>query len=593
MKEPKVLPARLPHILLNGVTGIAVGMATDIPPHNVFEVADACIHLLGNPKSTVEDLMVFVKAPDYPTEAEIITSANDIKKIYETGRGSIKMRAVYNEEAGDIVVTALPHQTSGGKVLEQIAAQMVAKKLPMVADLRDESDHENPTRIIIVPRSNRVDIDQLMQHIFATTDLEKSYRVNINVLGLDNRPKVKNLLDILSEWLVFRRDIVTKRLQHRLDKVMARLHILEGLLVAFLNIDEVIAIIRQNDEPKPILMKRFDISAEQADAILDLKLRHLAKLEEMNIRGEQDELEKERGILESTLNSKAKMTRLLKKEITEAAKLYGNPRRSPVVIRGEAKALTDKELIPSEAVSVVISDKGWARCAKGHDIDPRALSYKSGDEYKTSAKGRSNEPVVFMDSSGKAFSTDAHTLPTARSQGEPLSGRFAISVGESFEHVMMADESQHFLLATDAGYGFVTTFSALVSKNKNGKAVVTLPKASLLLPPSAINDVDTDLCLAISNEGRMLVFALSDLPKLSKGKGNKIISISSARAAAREEFISILMAVPVDTSITIVAGKRKLMLKPDDLAHYIGDRGRRGSKLPRGLQRVDNVIIGD
>ncbi len=593
MKEPKVLPARLPHIMLNGVTGIAVGMATDIPPHNVFEVADACIHLLSNPKATVEDLMEFVIAPDYPTEAEIITPIKDIRKMYETGRGSIKMRAVYIEENGDVVVTALPHQTSGGKVLEQIAAQMNAKKLPMVADLRDESDHENPTRIVIVPRSNRVNVEQLMAHIFATTDLEKNYRVNVNVLGLDNRPRVKNLVDILSEWLVFRRNIVAQRLRHRLEKVLARLHILEGLLIAFLNIDEVIAIIRAHDHPKPVLMERFGLTDIQADAILDLKLRHLAKLEEMKITGEQNELAKERDKLEGILASKAKMTNLLKREIKEAAEMYGDPRRSPVIQRGEAKALTEKELIPSEAVTVVISDKGWARCAKGHDIDPRSLNYKAGDEYKASAKGRSNLPVVFMDSSGKAFSTDAHTLPTARSQGEPLSGRFAINVGESFEQVVMADESQHFLLASDAGYGFVATYGSLVSKNKNGKAVVTLPKAALLMTPCPINDVDSDLCLAITNEGRMLVFPLSDLPRLSKGKGNKIISIPSARSAAREELINILAAIPVDTSVTIVAGKRKLTLKPDDLAHYKGERGRRGNKLPRGLQRVDDLIVGD
>lgn len=593
MKEPKVLPARLPHIMLNGITGIAVGMATDIPPHNTHEVADACMHLLSNPKATVEELMEFVKGPDYPTEAEIITPVADIKKMYETGRGSIKMRAVYTEESGEVIITALPHQVSGAKILEQIAAQMASKKLPMVADLRDESDHENPTRIVVVPRSNRVNVEQLMQHIFATTDLERNYRVNLNVLGLNNRPKVKSLPEMLNEWLVFRRDVVTKRLQHRLDKVLARLHILEGLMIAFLNIDEVIAIIRNNDEPKPVLMERFGLSGEQADAILDLKLRHLAKLEEMKIRGEQDELEKEREELESTLASKAKMTRLLKKEIKEAAQTYGDPRRSPIVERLEAKALTEKELTPSEPVTVVLSEKGWARCAKGHDIDPKALSYKAGDDYKSSSKGRSNLPVVFMESSGKAFAADAHTLPTARSQGEPLSGRFAINLGESFEHVVMADESQHYLLASDAGYGFVTTFDSMVSKNKNGKAVVTLPKGAKLMCPSRVSDVENDLCLSISNEGRMLVFPIKDLPQLSKGKGNKIISIPSARAAAREEVVTVLAAIPSDVPVTILAGKRKLTLKPDDLAHYRGERGRRGSKLPRGLQRVDDIIVGE
>ncbi len=591
LKEPKVLPARLPHILLNGITGIAVGMATDIPPHNTLEIADACIHLLSNPKATPAELMAFVKGPDYPTEAEIITPVAEIQKIYESGRGSIKMRAVFEEESGEVVINALPHQVSGAKILEQIAAQMNAKKLPMVADLRDESDHENPTRIVIVPRSNRVNVEQLMQHLFATTDLEKNYRVNLNVLGLNNRPRVKSLSEMLNEWLEFRRDIVTRRLQHRLDKVLARLHILEGLMIAFLNIDEVIAIIRSNDEPKPVLMERFGLSAEQADAILDLKLRHLAKLEEMKIRGEQDELNKEREVLESTLGSKAKMTRLLKKEIKEAAQTYGDPRRSPIVERGEAKALTEKELIPSEAVTVVLSEKGWARCAKGHDIDATGLSYKAGDSFKSCSKGRSNLPVVFMESSGKAFATDAHNLPTARSQGEPLSGRFATTSGENFEHVVMAEPSQLFLLASDAGYGFVTNFESMVSKNKNGKAVVTLPKGAKLLQPSVVADVESDLCLAITNEGRMLVFPIKDLPQLSKGKGNKIISIPSARAAAREEYVTILSAISGDVSVTIYAGKRKLTLKPDDLAHYRGERGRRGSKLPRGLQRVDEIEV--
>ncbi len=591
MKEPKVLPARLPHILLNGITGIAVGMATDIPPHNVHELAEACCLLLDKPKTELEQILDIVQAPDYPTDAEIVTPKADIKKIYQTGKGSIRMRAVYIEEQGDIVITALPHQCSGGKVLEQIAAQMQAKKLPMVADLRDESDHENPTRIVIIPRSNRVKAEPLMAHLFATTDLEKSYRVNLNMLGLNGRPKVKDLRTILSEWLVFRREVVRRKLQYRLDTILARLHKLEGLLTAFLNIDEVIEIIRTEDEPKPVLMSRFALTDIQAEAILELKLRHLAKLEEFKIRSEQDELAKERDKLELTLGSDRRMSTLLKKEIQEASELYGNARRSPVVEREEAKALSENDLIPSEAVTVVLSDKGWARLAKGHDIDVKGLSYRAGDNYKASAKGRSNQTTVFLDSSGRAFSLDAHSLPSARSQGEPMSGRFNIAPGENFEHVIMEEKNHLLLMASDAGYGFITNSSDLVSKNKSGKALVSLPEAALLLAPIKVLNIETDSCLAISNEGRMLLFPLRDLPKLGKGKGNKIISIPVARVKSREEFVKVLAVVPENTPVTLHAGKRKLTLKQSDLEHYYGERGRRGNKLPRGLQRVDKIEI--
>lgn len=591
LDEPKVLPARLPHILLNGITGIAVGMATDIPPHNVREVALACAALLDNPQCSVADLMHYVKAPDYPTDAEIISPAADLAAIYETGRGSVKMRAIYSQEDGDIVITALPHQTSGAKILEQIAAQMQAKKLPMVSDLRDESDHENPTRIVIVPRSNRIDVDQLMQHLFATTDLERSYRVNLNILGLDNRPRVKNLQGILSEWLVFRRDVVRRRLQYRLNKVLDRLHVLDGLLIAFLNIDDVIRIIRTFDEPKAELIAFFGITERQAEAILELKLRHLAKLEEMKIRGEQDELAKERDKLEAILGSEKKLTKLIRDELLADAEKYGDERRSPLVQRGEAKALSEKELLPSEPVTVVLSEKGWVRCAKGHDIDGNVLSYKAGDAFKALASGRSNQQAVFIDSSGRSFATEAHELPSARGQGEPLSGRFAVVAGESFDHVLLGDEKQTLLLASDAGYGFVAQYSDLLSRNKAGKAVLSLPTGAKVLPPQVIKHPDTDVVLCISNEGRMLVFPVADLPKLSKGKGNKLMSIPSSRAASREEYVCQLAIVPSAGSVTLVAGKRKLGLKADDLAHYHGERGRRGNKLPRGLQRIDEVLV--
>ena len=591
MKEPKTLPARLPHILLNGITGIAVGMATDIPPHNAREIANACIHLLKEPKAELPELMEFVKGPDYPTEAEIITPAQDIAKIYESGKGSIKMRATYVEESGEIVINALPHQVSGGKVLEQIAAQMQAKKLPMVTDLRDESDHENPTRIVIVPRSNRVDIEPVMAHLFASTDLEKNYRVNLNMLGLDGLPKVKGLKQILSEWLEFRRDVVTRRLQYRLDKVLARLHILEGLLIAFLNIDEVIEIIRNNDKPKPVLMERFGISETQAEAILELKLRQLAKLEEMKIRGEQDELDKERKQLEALLGSKTKMNNLLKKELAADAETYGDDRRSPLIERSEAKAISAKDLVPSESVTVVLSEKGWARCAKGHDVDVENLSYKAGDGYKSSAKGKSNQPVVFIDSSGRSFSTDAHTLPSARSQGEPLSGRFSIVAGETLEHTIMAKNEEQFLVASDAGYGFVCSYEDMVTRQKAGKALVRLPTGANLLQPQKVINIEKDMCLSISNEGRMLLFPLKDLPVLGKGKGNKLINIPSARAASREEYVKQICIVPEEGNVVLHAGKRKLTLSSKDLEHYTGERGRRGSKLPRGLQRVDLVEV--
>ncbi|NQZ80697.1 MAG: DNA topoisomerase IV subunit A [Colwellia sp.] len=591
MKEPKTLPARLPHILLNGITGIAVGMATDIPPHNVREIAQACIHLIEQPKAELADLLEFVKGPDYPTDAEIITPKAEIEKIYQSGRGSIRMRAVYDIEHGEVVITSLPHQASGGKILEQIANQMVAKKLPMVVDLRDESDHENPTRLVVVPRSNRVDIEQLMQHLFATTDLEKSYRVNLNMIGLNNKPAVKNLHCILSEWLEYRRETIRRRLQYRLDKVLARLHILDGLLIAYLNIDEIIDIIRTFDNPKAELISRFSLSDKQAESILEIKLRQLAKLEEVKIRAEQDELNIEKDYLEKILNSKARMNTLMKKEIIEAAEKYGDDRRSVLVERYEAKALSEKDLVPSEPVTVVVSEKGWARCGKGHDIAPDSLSYKAGDEYLCSAKGRSNRPVVFIDSSGRSYATDAHTLPTARSQGEPLTGRFNLSIGENFEQVLMADDESRYLLSCDAGYGFVTTFADMVSRNKNGKALLRLPTAARVMSPKLVTDYDNSLVLAVTSEGRMLVFPIKDLPVLSKGKGNKIINIPSARSKAREEFVTLIKLLSPDSAVTLHAGKRKLTLKASDIAHYRGERGRRGNKLPRGLQRVDRVEI--
>lgn len=590
LQEPKMLPARLPNILLNGTTGIAVGMATDIPPHNVREVANAAVLLLDNPKATLDDVMGFVRGPDYPTEAEIITPHEEIRKIYQSGKGSVRMRAVWKKEEGEIVITALPHQVSGAKLMEQIANQMRAKKLPMIEDLRDESDHENPTRLVLVPRSNRVDLEQVMNHLFATTDLEKSYRINLNMLGLDGRPAVKNLVEILSEWLVFRRDTVTRRLNYRLDRVLKRLHILEGLLVAFLNIDEVIEIIRTEDEPKPALIQRFGITDTQAESILELKLRHLAKLEEMKIRGEQDELAKERDQLQALLASDRKMNTLIKKEILADAQAYGDDRRSPIVERAEAKAMSEHEFVPSEPVTIVLSDMGWVRSAKGHDIEPGGLSYRAGDSFRAAARGKSNQPVVFIDSTGRSYALDPLTLPSARGQGEPLTGKLTLPSGATIEQVLMNAEEQKLLMASDAGYGFICTFEDLIARNRNGKALITLPDNAKVLPPLEINSED-DLLLSITAAGRMLLFPVSDLPQLSKGKGNKIISIPSAQAAAGEDRIAYLFILTPKSSVTLHVGKRKLQLRPEDLQKFRAERGRKGTLLPRGLQRIDSIDV--
>ncbi|WP_421506446.1 DNA topoisomerase IV subunit A [Erwinia rhapontici] len=590
MQEPSMLPARLPNILLNGTTGIAVGMATDIPPHNLREVAKAAITLIDSPKTTLDDLLDIVQGPDYPTEAEIITPRNEIRKIYQSGRGSVRMRAVWKKEDGDVVITALPHQVSGARVLEQIAAQMRNKKLPMVEDLRDESNHENPTRLVIVPRSNRVDMEQVMNHLFATTDLERSYRINLNMIGLDNRPAVKNLLEILNEWLVFRRDTVRRRLSFRLEKVQKRLHILAGLLVAFLNIDDVIHIIRTEDEPKPVLMSRFDITEIQAESILELKLRHLAKLEEMKIRGEQDELEKEQAYLQGLLASERKMNTLLKKELQADSDAYGDDRRSPLREREEAKAISESELVPSEPVTIVLSQSGWVRSAKGHDIDPTGLSYKAGDSFRAAARGKSNQPVAFIDSTGRSYALDPITLPSARGQGEPLTGKLTPPPGAVIEQVLMEDDDQKLLMASDAGYGFVCTFSDLVSRNRAGKALLTLPSNAKVMTPMAIHSND-DLLLAITAAGRMLMFPVGDLPQLSKGKGNKIVSIPSAQAASGEDKLAWLLLLTPQSDITLHVGKRKLTLKAADLQKFRAERGRRGTLLPRGLQRIDRVDV--
>ena len=591
LEEPQYLPARLPHILLNGTTGIAVGMATDIPPHNINEVADATVLLLDNPKAGLDDVLNIIQGPDFPTEAEIISPKDDIRKMYETGRGSIKMRATWHKEDGEIIISALPHQSSPSKIIAQIAEQMTAKKLPMVEDIRDEADYENPVRIVLVPRSNRVDTDALMAHLFATTDLEKSYRVNMNMIGLDHKPAVKGLLQVLTEWLTFRRTTVTRRLQHRLDKVLARLHILDGLMIAFLNIDEVIEIIRTEDEPKQVLMARFNLSDEQAEAILNLRLRHLAKLEEHQLQAEKDKLEEERSNLELILGSERRLNTLIKKEIQEDAKKYASPRMSQLVEREEAKAISESEMTPAEPVTVILSEMGWVRCAKGHDIDPAGLSYKAGDKYLAHACGKSNQPVIFIDSTGRSYALDPLSLPSARSQGEPLTGKLTLPAGATIEQVIMEPEKQELLMASDAGYGFICKFEDLIARNKAGKALISLPENAKVLKPETLSE-SASLLVSLTSAGRMLIFPVRDLPALSKGKGNKIINIPAANAKARSELLVKLFLISEQASLEFHSGKRKITLKPEDLQKFRAERGRKGSQLPRGLHsNVDIVVV--
>ncbi|MDP8078879.1 DNA topoisomerase IV subunit A [Phocoenobacter skyensis] len=593
LEEPKYLPARLPHILLNGTTGIAVGMATDIPPHNINELAEASVMLLDNPKSTLDDLLTIVQGPDYPTNAEIITPKADIKKMYEQGRGSIKMRAVWEKEDGEIVITAIPHQASPSKIIEQIATQMRNKKLPMVDDIRDESDHENPIRLVIVPRSNRVDFEGLMGHLFATTDLEKSYRVNMNMIGLDGKPAVKSLDTILTEWLAFRRTTVTRRLNYRLDKILKRLHILDGLLVAYLNIDEVIAIIRNEDEPKVELMKRFNLTDIQAEAILNLRLRNLAKLEEHELQSEKSKLEEERDHLQLILGSERRLSTLIKKEIQADAKTFASSRRSPIVVREEAKAISESDLVPTEPVTVILSERGWVRCAKGHDIDVQGLNYKAGDGYLSHAYGKSNQPVVFIDSTGRSYAVDPLSLPSARSQGEPITGKITLPDGAVIEQVLMASPETKVLMTSDSGYGFICKFEDLVSRNKAGKAVISLSENAKMLPPQLIENEEELSIVAMSSVGRMLVFSLNDLPTLSKGKGNKIINISAKAAKERTELLARVLLIKPTSTLVFLSGKRKIKLKPADIDNYRGERARKGSQLVRGLSANVAVEIVD
>lgn len=591
MEEPALLPARLPNVLLNGGSGIAVGMATDILPHNLNEVVSACVRLLEQPKASVADLMEHVKGPDFPTGAEIISSEADIRSAYETGRGSIKARAKWSKEKGEIVITALPYQVSGTKVLEQIASQMQSKKLPMVQDLRDESDHEHPTRLVIVPRSNRVDSEQLMNHLFATTDLERSYRVNHNVITLSGRPGVCSLRDLLSEWLEYRSQTVLRRLNHRLEKILDRLHILEGLLIAFLNIDEVIHIIRTEDRPKPVLMKRFELSDRQAEAILDLRLRQLAKLEEQKIRGEQSELDAERETISKIIASKSRLKTLIKKELLEDAKTFGDDRRSAIVQRDEAKAFSEKDLMTTEPVTLVLSVNGWIRAAKGHDIRGDELNYRTGDSFLCEARGKSNQTAVFLDSTGRTYALAAHTLPSARGQGEPLTGKINPPTGATFKGVLLDEGDTQYLIASTAGYGFIGSVSDMISKNRAGKAYLSVPAGGESLAPARVDDIESQYIAAFTSQGRLLVFPAADLPQLAKGKGNKMINIPTPLFKAGEETLASMAVMSEADSLKVLSGKRHLNLSMKDLAHFQGERARRGLKLPRGFQKVDDVEL--
>jgi topoisomerase-4 subunit A len=590
LMEPKMLPARLPTLLLNGTTGIAVGMATDIPPHNLVEVAQACIHLLESPQATLEDIMTFIPGPDFPTEAEIITPPAEIKALYQRGQGTIKMRALTHIENGEIVITALPHQVSGAKVLEQIAQQMQAKKLPWVHDLRDESDHENPTRFVIVPRANRLDNQELLSHLFATTDLERTYRVNMNVIGLDNRPRVKPLLALLTEWLQYRFEVVRRRLTYRLDKVNKRLHILAGWLVAFLNIDAVIEIIRYEEQPKAILIERFAISDIQAESILELKLRHLAKLEEVKIKDEQQALSKERDGIQKTLGSERRLKTLIRKEIEAVITQYGDMRRSPIVARSEAKLVKVEQRLPAEPVTIVLSEKGWVRAAKGHDIDGQSLSYKAGDAYLTQVAAQTCDPVIFLDSTGRSYSMPAHSFPSARVFGEPLTAKLSVRSGASFISVISAELTQSVVLASTAGYGFITQSETLITKNRTGKALLTCPPGAKPWPLLPILPQAQLIALA-NSEGRLLVFELKQIPYLAKGKGTKLIDIAPKKVAQGLVTVVGVAVLAAGDSLFISAGKRKLTLSPRDLDHYLGERGSAGNKLPNGLQKITQFKV--
>jgi topoisomerase-4 subunit A len=590
LQEPARLPAQVPNVLLNGSSGIAVGMATDIPPHNLREVVQACIHLINHPKATLDDLLTHCPAPDYPTTAEIITPRSELRTMYETGQGSVKARAVYERQNDEIIISALPYQSSGAKILEQIAQQMQAKKLPMVVDLRDESDHDNPTRLVITMRSNRVDADELMSHLFATTDCERNYRVNLNMIGLDGKPRVKNLLTLLQEWLSYRTDTVKRKLQHELDHITRRLHILAGLMIAYLNIDEVIAIIRHEDEPKPKLIKKFKLSDDQAEAILELKLRHLAKLEEMQIKTEQGELEERQAALQKALKSKTVLNQLIVQELENCADAHGDARRSALVSRTEAQAMTATSTIPNDAMTVILSEQGWIRAAKGHELDPSNLSYKSGDALLSTTQGRNQEAVALLDQTGRSYSLPIHQLPSARSHGTPLSSLLKPPSGVRFAGLIGGSGSQRLLLISTAGYGFSTTVNSLYCKNSSGKRTLNCPQGAVAMAPVTVRETDTH-CGVFTQQGRLLCFPIDQIPSLERGKGNKLIQIPASDLTSGEDAVAHVVLFNDSDELLIETHQKPLTLKTKDFKHYAGDRGRRGLKLPRGIQDISSIKV--
>lgn len=590
-EEPKALPARLPNILLNGTTGIAVGMATDIPPHNLRELADASVYLIDHPEASVSDLMQFVQGPDYPSGAEIVSPKSELLKIYETGKGIIRQRAVYEVEKDGIVIKALPYQVSGGQIEKQIADLMTKKKLPLVADLINASDHNNPCRLVIVPRSNRVDVDLLMDHLFAVTDLENTYRVNLNILGLDGKPAVKNLKTILSEWLEFRTQTVTKRLSHRLEAVNKRLHLLDGLLTVFLNLDEVIAIIRSSDNPKAELMERFKLTEVQVEYILETKLRQLARLEEMKIKDEIAKLEAEKKKLDTLLGSPARLKTFIKKEIQADAKQYGDERRCAVIERAEAVAIKDDDLTPSVPMTVILSRMGWVKAAAGFDFDAENMAYKGGDGFLSKANGKSNQAAIFLTNLGRAYSVDIKDLPSARGQGEPLSSKVTIQPGEQPLYVLTGSEGDYFLLATSKGYGFICKYSDLETRLKAGKAVITMASDTKLLPPVKFTNLSSDRIIVASLQGRLLIYKAEELPVLSKGKGNKLMAIPNARLEVGTDGIAAAAVAQQNDSLVVHCGKRKLNISNKEIKERLSQRAKSGSVLPRGFQKVDSLEI--
>ena len=595
MDEPSLLPARLPNVLLNGASGIAVGMATDIPPHNLREIVSACLKIIDDPDVTLKDLLKLVPAPDFPTGGEIITSRAELRAIYETGNGTFRARALYEAGDGEVIITTLPFQVSGAKIQEQVAQQIRAKKLPMVENIRDESDHEEPVRIVLELKSNKVDVAQLMAHLFATTDLERTYRVNLNMIALDGRPRVMGLKDILVEWLSYRVRTITRRLEYRLAKVNARLHILDGLLIAFLNLDEVIRIVRAEDEPKPVLFKRFKISELQAEAILETKLRQLAKLEEMKIRGEQAELATERDGIEGTLKSPAKLKKMMREELVQDAEKHGDKRRTKLVEREAAKAIDETDLVVTEPVTVVLSTAGWVRQAKGHEIDPIGLSYRAGDGFQAAARGKNTQQAVFLDSTGRTYSLLAHSLPSARGQGEPLSGRVDPPDGANFVSVLMGESEDRWVLASDSGYGFVVRFEELYARNRGGKGILTVGDNGKAIPAALVSNVPGAVIAVVATaegaDGRLLVFPVKDVPELAKGRGNKLFNIPTAKASARQELLVAVAVLPPNAKLKVICGERSMTLSWSELDAYRGERAQRGALLPKNYRRATALEV--